>query len=280
MTVHCGLTLRGHRPPEKAGPRRRRRLPGRGLPSRLDAPQREGKPLLRPISTACSRSPAAHDVTLSLGDGLRPGSILDATDRPQIEELLTLGELVQRAWEAGRPGHGRRPGPRPARPGRDEHAPPETGLPGRAVLRPRPARHGHRPRLRPHRRGHRRGRSPPRPGPTSSATSRPPSTSACPRVDDVREGLIASRIAAHAARHRQGVPGALERDLEPSPGPASASTGRPRSSWPSTRSSSRPSGKRRKIAKPAPAPCAGISAPCASSANSSARREGRCRDCA
>ncbi|HEX9902014.1 MAG TPA: phosphomethylpyrimidine synthase ThiC, partial [Acidobacteriota bacterium] len=40
-----------------------------------------------------------YDITLSLGDGLRPGSILDATDRPQIEELLTLGELVQRAWE-------------------------------------------------------------------------------------------------------------------------------------------------------------------------------------
>jgi len=42
-----------------------------------------------------------HDVTLSLGDGLRPGSVLDATDRPQIEELLTLGELVQRSWDAG-----------------------------------------------------------------------------------------------------------------------------------------------------------------------------------
>src|SRR4030042_2319209 len=42
-----------------------------------------------------------YDLTLSLGDGLRPGSIIDATDRPQIEELLTLGELVERAWQAG-----------------------------------------------------------------------------------------------------------------------------------------------------------------------------------
>lgn len=42
-----------------------------------------------------------YDVTLSLGDGLRPGAIHDATDRPQIEELLTLGELVKLAWEAG-----------------------------------------------------------------------------------------------------------------------------------------------------------------------------------
>jgi phosphomethylpyrimidine synthase len=43
----------------------------------------------------------AHDVTLSLGDGLRPGCLADATDRAQIEELLTLGELVDRARRAG-----------------------------------------------------------------------------------------------------------------------------------------------------------------------------------
>ncbi len=41
------------------------------------------------------------DVTLSLGDGMRPGSLADATDRAQIEELLIAGELVQRAQEAG-----------------------------------------------------------------------------------------------------------------------------------------------------------------------------------
>lgn len=42
-----------------------------------------------------------YDVTLSLGDGLRPGCLADATDRAQIEELITLGELVQRARKAG-----------------------------------------------------------------------------------------------------------------------------------------------------------------------------------
>ena len=41
-----------------------------------------------------------YDVTLSLGDGMRPGSLADATDRAQIEELITLGELVERAWRA------------------------------------------------------------------------------------------------------------------------------------------------------------------------------------
>ncbi|MBN1253794.1 MAG: phosphomethylpyrimidine synthase ThiC [Deltaproteobacteria bacterium] len=39
-----------------------------------------------------------HDITLSLGDGLRPGCLADATDRPQIQELLLLGELTERAW--------------------------------------------------------------------------------------------------------------------------------------------------------------------------------------
>jgi phosphomethylpyrimidine synthase len=43
----------------------------------------------------------AHDVTLSLGDGLRPGCLADATDRPQVEETVLLGELVERAREAG-----------------------------------------------------------------------------------------------------------------------------------------------------------------------------------
>ena len=42
-----------------------------------------------------------YDVTMSLGDGLRPGCIEDATDRAQIQELLVLGELVDRAWQRG-----------------------------------------------------------------------------------------------------------------------------------------------------------------------------------
>jgi phosphomethylpyrimidine synthase len=42
-----------------------------------------------------------YDVTLSLGDGLRPGSILDATDKAQIAELKILGGLAKRAWRRG-----------------------------------------------------------------------------------------------------------------------------------------------------------------------------------
>ena len=41
-----------------------------------------------------------YDFALSLGDGLRPGCIFDATDWPQVQELLTIGELVERARAA------------------------------------------------------------------------------------------------------------------------------------------------------------------------------------
>lgn len=44
---------------------------------------------------------AEYDVTISLGDGLRSGCLADATDRAQIQELLNLGELTQRAWDKG-----------------------------------------------------------------------------------------------------------------------------------------------------------------------------------
>ena len=43
----------------------------------------------------------AYDVSFSLGDGLRPGSIADANDRAQFAELETLGELTKRAWAKG-----------------------------------------------------------------------------------------------------------------------------------------------------------------------------------
>ncbi|MCA9595286.1 MAG: phosphomethylpyrimidine synthase ThiC [Myxococcales bacterium] len=42
-----------------------------------------------------------YDVSFSLGDGLRPGGLADATDQAQLEELSTLGELTERAWRKG-----------------------------------------------------------------------------------------------------------------------------------------------------------------------------------
>ena len=42
-----------------------------------------------------------YDVTFSIGDGLRPGGLADATDHAQLAELCTLGELTERAWRKG-----------------------------------------------------------------------------------------------------------------------------------------------------------------------------------
>jgi phosphomethylpyrimidine synthase len=42
-----------------------------------------------------------YDVTFSIGDGLRPGGLADATDKAQLAELETLGELTERAWAKG-----------------------------------------------------------------------------------------------------------------------------------------------------------------------------------
>jgi phosphomethylpyrimidine synthase len=44
---------------------------------------------------------AEYDVAISIGDGMRPGAVVDSTDRGQIQELITLGELAQRAWDKG-----------------------------------------------------------------------------------------------------------------------------------------------------------------------------------
>lgn len=44
---------------------------------------------------------AAYDVSFSIGDGLRPGSIADANDEAQFAELFTQGDLTKRAWELG-----------------------------------------------------------------------------------------------------------------------------------------------------------------------------------
>ena len=50
-------------------------------------------------SPSSARSCAPYDVAFSLGDGLRPGSIADANDEAQFAELRTLGELTEIAWE-------------------------------------------------------------------------------------------------------------------------------------------------------------------------------------
>jgi phosphomethylpyrimidine synthase len=100
LTVHCGLTL-------KALPviERDKRLTGivsRGgsFLYRWMKHNKKENPLYEQYDRLLDMA-KEYNVTLSLGDGLRPGCIADSTDRTQVEELLVLGELVQRAREKG-----------------------------------------------------------------------------------------------------------------------------------------------------------------------------------
>jgi phosphomethylpyrimidine synthase len=98
ITVHCGLTLRAVERLKEEG-----RI--------LDIVSRGGSFLLEWMIYNEKENPLyeqydrlieialTYDMTLSLGDGMRPGCLADATDRTQIEELLTLGELRDRAVE-------------------------------------------------------------------------------------------------------------------------------------------------------------------------------------
>jgi phosphomethylpyrimidine synthase len=152
----------------------------------------------------------AYDVSFSLGDGLRPGSIADANDEAQFAELEDPGRAHQDRLEARRAGHDRRPRPRADAQDQGEHGQAAEALPRGALLHARPADHRHRPRLRPHHLGIGAamiGWF----GTRCSATSRPRSTWACPTRDDVKDGVITYKIAAHAADLAKGHPGAQPR---------------------------------------------------------------------
>ncbi len=100
VTVHCGVTRRAIQLLLDQG--RKLGIVSRGgsfLAAWMHAHDREN-PLYARYDDLLDIA-RAHDVTLSLGDGLRPGCLADAGDRAQLEELVTLGELVRRARDAG-----------------------------------------------------------------------------------------------------------------------------------------------------------------------------------
>jgi phosphomethylpyrimidine synthase len=152
-----------------------------------------------------------YDLTLSLGDGLRPGCLEDATDRSQIEELLTIGELRDRAVEKGVQVIIEGPGHVPLNQvklniklqkeickgapfyvlgplvtdvamGYDHIAAAIGGAVAGAA------------------------------GADFLCYVTPAEHIRLPDIEDVKEGLIASKIAAHAADIAKGVPGAIDRD--------------------------------------------------------------------
>ncbi len=98
ITVHCGLTLAALDMLKKQG--RITNIVSRGGAFLTTWMLHHGKE--NPLYEAYDRLleiAKKYDVTLSLGDGLRPGCLADATDRAQIHELMTLGDLTRRAWE-------------------------------------------------------------------------------------------------------------------------------------------------------------------------------------
>ena len=152
-----------------------------------------------------------YDVTISLGDACRPGCLADATDGVQIEELLRLGELTQRAWAKdvqvmiegpghvpmdqiaanmkleqtickGAPFYVLGPLVTDIAPGYDHI----TAAIGGAIAAMN--------------------------GAAFLCYVTPAEHLALPNIDDVHEGIMASKIAAHAADIAKGIPGAREQD--------------------------------------------------------------------
>ena len=154
-----------------------------------------------------------YDVTLSLGDGMRPGCLADATDQAQVEELLILGELVQRAWKAGVQVMVEGPG----------HVPLnqiETNVRlQKAICKGAPfyvlgplvtdigAGYDHIT-------GAIGGAIAAAAGADFLCYVTPSEHLSLPDVDDVRQGVIASRIAGHAADIAKGVNGASDWDMK------------------------------------------------------------------
>lgn len=153
-----------------------------------------------------------HEVTLSLGDGIRPGCLADATDRGQVQELIHLGELTQRAWEAGvqvmieGPGHM-----------------PMNQIEANILLQKRLCHGAPFYVLGPlvtdiapgydHITGAIGGAIAAAAGADFLCYVTPAEHLKLPSPEDVHEGVIASKIAAHAADIVKGVPGAFEQDI-------------------------------------------------------------------
>ncbi len=108
MTIHCGVLLEHlHLTTERVTGIVSR---GGSLIAKWMMAHRKQNPLYEHFDDLCDIM-REYDVTWSLGDGLRPGSLADASDKAQFAELDVLGELVTRGWDKGTqvmvegPGH-------------------------------------------------------------------------------------------------------------------------------------------------------------------------------
>lgn len=154
-----------------------------------------------------------HDVTLSLGDGLRPGCLADATDRAQVQELIILGELVKRAKAAGVQAMVEGPGHMPL-----------NQIAANILLQKRLCEEAPFYVLGPlvtdvapgydHITSAIGGAVAGMAGADFICYVTPSEHLALPTVQDVHDGVMAARIAGHAADVAKGLPGAMDWDCK------------------------------------------------------------------
>lgn len=210
ITVHCGVTRQSVAVVERQG--RILGIVSRGGSMTANWMACNGKenPLYEQYDRLLEIA-KQYDMVLSLGDGLRPGAIADATDRGQLQELIILGDLAARARAAGvqvmieGPGHV---------PIRDIEANIKLqkkicqGAPF-YVLGPLPTD------IAPgydHITSAVGGAIAGAAGADFLCYVTPAEHLRLPTLEDVREGVIAARIAAHIADIAKGIPGAMQRD--------------------------------------------------------------------
>jgi len=210
VTVHCGITRKAVE-----------RLKGEGRV--LDIVSRGGSFLLEWMIYNDKENPLyeyydrlleiakKYDLTLSLGDALRPGCLEDATDRSQLEELLTIGELRDIALESGVQTIIEGPG----------HVPlnqVELNIKIQKEICKGAPFYVLGPLVTDVAMGYDHiaaaigGAIAGAAGADFLCYVTPSEHIRLPNVDDVKEGLIALKIAAHAADIAKGIPGAIERD--------------------------------------------------------------------
>ena len=152
-----------------------------------------------------------HDVTISLGDACRPGCLADATDVCQIEELVRLGELTKRAWAHNVQVMVEGPGHVPMDQIAANMKVQETICMGAPFYVLGPLVTDIAPGYD-HITSAIGGAIAAMNGASFLCYVTPAEHLALPNVDDVKQGIIASRIAAHAADIAKGIPHAREID--------------------------------------------------------------------
>ena len=152
-----------------------------------------------------------HDVTISLGDACRPGCLADATDNCQIEELIRLGEMTDRAWARDVQVMIEGPGHVPMDQIEANMKVQETLCKGAPFYVLGPLVTDIAPGYD-HITAAIGGAIAAWSGAAFLCYVTPAEHLALPNVDDVHDGIIASKIAAHAADIAKGIPGARDQD--------------------------------------------------------------------